>query len=200
MLGEKGDSMDFEVTLSRLTRLARLDTSVFDEVRMDPAATASSLAVAVAAAFAAGIGGWLWWVQKAEFDEGRVLFQSVFIGSLFAIGLWFLWLGAVHLLLTMVFRERADLQQLVRTMGMAAAPLGLSLFILVPGLGFGLGLASVALFFGLTNIAIQSVTTAEPAKVLTANAAGFAIWAVSLTMLVDSRTYMAPGIFITSAF
>ncbi len=192
--------MEFEVVVGRLLRLARLDTSVFDEVRMDPTATASSFLVVAAAAFAAGLGGWLWWVQEAEFDEGRVFVQSVILGSLFAIGLWIVWLFVVYVLLTQVFRERADLQQLIRTMGMAAAPLALSFLLLVPGINYGLALTSIALFFGLSTIAIQSVTTAEPAKVLLANAAGFAVWAVVLTLLVDNRTYLAPGIFITSAF
>jgi hypothetical protein len=192
--------MEFEVVVGRLLRLARLDTSVFDEVRMDPTATASSFLVVAAAAFAAGLGGWLWWIQEASFDEGRVFVQSVILGSLFAIGLWIVWLFVVYVLLTQVFRERADLQQLIRTMGMAAAPLALSFLLLIPGINFGLGLTSIALFFGLTTIAIQSVTTAEPPKVLLANAAGFAVWAVVLTLLVDNRTYLAPGIFITSAF
>jgi len=192
--------MDFEVILNRLVRLARLDTTVFDEVRMDPTATASSVVVAATATFAAGLGGWLWWLQKTEFDNGRVFVQSVVLGSVFAVGLWLVWLFVAYVLLTQVFRERADLQQLIRTMGMAAAPLGLSLLLLIPGINYGIGLTSIALFFGLTNIAIQSVTTAEPAKVLTVNAAGFAVWAIVLTLLVDSRTYLAPGIFITSAF
>jgi len=192
--------MDFQVVTSRLMRLARLDTTVFDEVRMDPTATASSFVVAAAATFAAGLGGWLWWVQKTDFDGGKVFVQSVILGSIFSVGLWIVWLFVAYVLLTQVFRERADLQQLMRTMGMAAAPLGLSLLLLIPGINFGLGLASIALFFGLSNIAIQSVTTAEPAKVLMANAAGFAVWAIVLTLLVDSRTYLAPGIFITSAF
>ena len=192
--------MDFQVVMSRLMRLARLDTTVFDEVRMDPTATASSFVVAAAATFAAGLGGWLWWIQKTDFDGGKVFVQSVILGSLFAIALWMVWLFVAYVLLTQVFRERADLQQLIRTMGMAAAPLGLSILLLIPGINFGFGLASIALFFGLTNIAIQSVTTAEPAKVLMANAAGFVIWAVILTLLVDNRTYLAPGIFITSAF
>ena len=192
--------MDFEVIISRISRLTRLDTTVFDEVRMDPTATASSFVVAAAGAFAAGLGGWLWWIQEAEFDGAKVFVQSVVLGSLFAIGLWIVWLFVAYVLLTQVFRERADLQQLIRTMGMAAAPLGLSLLLLIPGINFGIGLASIALFFGLSNIAIQSVTTAEPAKVLTANAAGFAVWAIVLTLLVDNRTYLAPGIFITTAF
>lgn len=193
--------MDFEVVVNRLLRLARLDTTVFDEVRMDPAATASSFVVAVAAMFASGLGGWFWWLQEYDRDGGEVLVQSVILGSLFAIVIWALWLAVVYVLLTQVFRERADGYQLLRTMGMAAAPLALSLLLVIPGFNFGLGLASVALFFGLTTIAIQSVTTAEPAKVLIANAVGFAVWAVVLTMLVDfeSRSYWAPGIFITHA-
>jgi hypothetical protein len=192
--------MDFEVVMSRIMRLARLDTTVFDEVRMDPTATASSFVVAAAATVAAGLGGWLWWIQKTDFDGGKVFVQSVILGSIFAVLLWVVWLFVVYVLLTQVFRERADLQQLIRTMGMAAAPLGLSILLLIPGINYGIALASIALFFGLTTIAIQSVTTAEPAKVLMANAAGFVIWAVILTLLVDNRTYLAPGIFITSAF
>jgi hypothetical protein len=192
--------MDFEVVVSRLMRLARLDTTVFDEVRMDPAATASSFFVAAAAAFAAGFGGWLAWVEKFDVDGGKVFFESTILGSIFAIGLWIVWLFVAYVLLTQVFRERADLQQLIRTMGLAAAPLGLSFFLLIPGINYGVGLTSIALFFGLTNMAIQSTTTAEPAKVLTANAAGFAVWAIVLTLMVDPGTYLAPGIFITSAF
>jgi len=192
--------MDFQVVMSRIMRLARLDTTVFDEVRMDPTATASSFVVAAAATFAAGLGGWLWWVQKLDFDEGKVFVQSVILGSIFSVGLWIVWFFVAYVLLTQVFRERADLQQLMRTMGMAAAPLGLSILLLIPGINFGLGLASIALFFGLSNIAIQSVTTADPAKVLIANAAGFTMWAVVLTLLVDGTTYLAPGIFITWAF
>lgn len=192
--------MNFDIVMGRLMRLARLDTTVFDEVRMDPAATASSFIVAVAAAFAAGFGGWLAWMQEVDFDKGRVLFQSFILGSIFAVALWLVWLGVVYVLLTTFFHERADPQQLIRTMGVAAAPLGLSFFLLIPGITFGVGLASVALFFGLTNIAIQSVTTADPAKVLIANAAGFTVWAIVLTLLVDGRTYLAPGIFITTAF
>jgi hypothetical protein len=192
--------MDFEVVVSRLLRLARLDTSVFDEVRMDPAATASSFFVVAAATFAAGIGGWLAWVEKFDADEGEVFVESAILGSLFSIGLWIVWLFVAYVLLTQVFRERADLQQLIRTMGLAAAPLGLSLLLLIPGINYGIGLTSIALFFGLTTIAIQSTTTAEPAKVLTANAAGFAVWAIVLTLMVDPGTYLAPGIFVTSAF
>lgn len=192
--------MDFEVLSARLLRLARLDTTVFDEVRMDPTATMSSFLVVVAASFAAGFGGFLWWVVQDFPDGGRVFFQSFILGSIFASGLWIVWLFVAYVLLTQVFRERADLQQLVRTMGLAAAPLAISLVMFVPGIDFGIALLSVALLFGLTTVAIQSTTTADTARVLMANSAGFAVWAIVLTLLVEDRTYLAPGIFISTPF
>jgi fructose-specific phosphotransferase system IIC component len=71
------------------------------------------------------------------------------------------WLLIVYVLLTQVFRAQADIQQLVRTMGMAAAPLAISVLMFIPVLDFGIGLASLALLFGLTTIAIQASTSAS---------------------------------------
>ena len=192
--------MDFEVLTARLMRLARLDTSVFDEVRMDPTATMTSFVVVVGASFAAGFGGFLWWLVQDFEDSGKVFFQSFILGSIFASGLWIVWLFVAYVMLTQVFRERADLQQLVRTMGMAAAPLALSILMFIPGIDFGIGLVSVALLFGLTHVAIQTATTADTARVLAANAAGFAVWAAVLALLVGDTTYLAPGIFISNPY
>jgi hypothetical protein len=192
--------MDFEVLSARLLRLVRLDTSVFDEVRMDPTATTSSFIVVIAASFTAGFGGFLWWLVQDIPNSGRVFFQSFILGSLLASGLWIAWLLVTYVLLTQVFRERADLQQLIRTMGLAAVPLALSILMFVPGIGFGIGLVSVALLFGLTTVAIQAVTTADTARVLVANTAGFTVWAVVLTLLVDQTTYLAPGVFISTPY
>ena len=86
---------------------------------------------------------------------------------------------------------------MLRTMGMAAAPLALSIGIFIPGISFGVGLASVALFFGLTTIAIQAaVPNASAARVLVANLAGFALWAIVGGLLVTSGDGLAPGIFL----
>jgi hypothetical protein len=82
---------------------------------------------------------------------------------------------------------------------MAAAPLALSVFLFIPGIDFGVGLASVALLFGLTTIAIQAVTPANPARVLVANLGGFALWAIVLGLLVTSDSFLAPGIFLLDA-
>ncbi len=192
--------MDLELLTRRLLRIARLDTTVFDEVRMDPTATTSSFLVMVVATYMAGLGGFLGWVRQ-DFPNGlRVFVQSFILGSAFSVGLWLVWLLVTYVILTQVSRERSDVTQLLRTMGMAGAPLGLSIFLFIPGIDFGIGLISVALLFGLTNIAIQATTTAHATRVLVANTVGFAVWAVVLTLLVDATTYLAPGIFVTNPF
>ena len=190
---------NYQALTARLMRLVKLDTSVFDEVRLDASATLPSVAVAVVATFLAGLGGWLWWIMQDFGDSGKVLMQSFILGSIFSVALWVVWLLIVYVLLTQVFRAQADIQQLVRTMGMAAAPLALSVLMFIPALDFGIGLASLALFFGLTTFAIQASTSASAGQVLVCNAAGFAIWAIVLALLVGSDSFFAPGLFLLDA-
>ena len=182
-----------------LRRLIALDTKVFDDVKNSPNATIPAVIVAAAATFIAGIGGWLWWIVRDYGHAGDVLFKSAVLGSLFSIALWALWLGLVYVMLSQVFRERVYLEQLLRVMGLAATPLALMGLMFIPGLDFGIALASIGLLFGLTGIAIQSVTTADPARVLVSNLVGFTVWSCALTLLVSSSNAYAPGIFLFNA-
>jgi hypothetical protein len=188
--------MDYTAMMDRLLRLIRLDTTVFGEVRSDPAATLPAVAVLALSTFLAGIGGWLWWIVQDFGDSGELFFKSAVLGSLFSIALWIVWLLVAWVILTQVFREEADWQQMLRTMGLAGAPLALSALLFIPGVDIGVGLASIALFFGLTTIAIQAVTPANPARVLVANLAGFAVWSIILGLLVTSDNVFAPGVFV----
>ena len=195
----RGSQLDFAVLSDRLQRLVRLDTSVFDEVRHDASATVPAVLVATVSTLLAGVGGWLWWLLQDYPDSGKVLVQSVILGTVFSVALWIVWLLVAWVILTQLFREEADWQQILRTMGMAAIPLALSVAMFIPGIDLGVGLASIALFFGLTTIAIQSTTTANPAHVLVANLAGFAVWAIVLGLLVTSTNFLAPGVFLFDA-
>ena len=191
--------LDIGILIDRLQRLFRLDTSVFDEVRQDPTATVPAFLVAAVSTFLAGLGGWLWWFIQDFDDPGRVFLLSTIVGSFLSMAFWIVWLAVAWVILTQFFHEEADWQQMLRTMGMAAAPLALSVLMFIPGIDLGVALASVALFFGLTTIAIQAVTPASPARVLVANFAGFAIWATVLGLLATSDTPLAPGIFLIDA-
>ena len=184
-----------------LRRLANLDLRVFDEIRTNPTATIPGLLIATTAIFLSGLGGWLWWVVEGYPRSEDILVSSTLLGSLLAVALWVIgWLGVVYVMLTQIFRERAYVEQLLRVMGLAAAPLGLMVFMFVPGLSLAIGLASLALAFGLTDIAINSVTTANPARVLVANLTGFFVWCALLTLLASASASNlephAPGIFL----
>jgi hypothetical protein len=189
--------IDVNSIIQRLRRLATLDTSVFDEVRDDASATIPAALVVVVATFLTGIGGWLWYqMQDYNPETGKFLMKSAVIGSVLAIVLWAVWVGITYVMLSQIFRARADVNQLIRVMGFAAAPLALGLLMFIPGLDYGIGLTSLAVTFGLTQIAVQCATDASPGRALAANAAGFAVWAIVLELFVTSSSPYAPGIFV----
>ena len=192
--------MDTEEVLAWLRRLVYLDFGVFDEVRSNPSATISGVVIVLVATFIAGLGGWLWWVVEDFGDSKDIFIHSAIIGTLIAVVLWGLvWLGIVYVLLTQVFRARAYVEQLLRVMGLAAAPLALMGLTFIPGLSLGVGLAALGLTFGLTTLAIKSATTADYAQVLAANFLGFCVWTAALSLLAASAQPHAPGVFLHNA-
>lgn len=196
--------MDVRQVTTWLRRLIN-DTRVFEDVRNNPTATIPSFLIVILATFLAGLGGWLWWMLQDFGGNSDIFVHSAVIGSLLAIFFWGIWLIVVYVMLTQIFRQRAYLEQLLRVMGLATAPLALMglMFIPLPFLAFAIGLASLALVFGLTCVAISTVSTATPSQVLLSNLAGFFVWAVALTLLASGsgieRQPHAPGIFLYHA-
>lgn len=190
-------SLDFQAVIAWLTRLANLDMRVFDDVRTNPTATLPGVLIATFSMLLAGIGGWLWWMLNDYPASDDILIHSAIIGSVLAIVLWgFIWLLIVYVMLTQVFRERAYVEQLLRVMGLAAAPMSLMGFMFIPGLSLAVGLASLALTVSLTNVAIRSVTTADPGRVMAANLLGFFVWCAALSLLSTAVEPHAPGVFL----
>lgn len=189
-----------QTILGWLQRLLTLDTSVFDDIRGNPTSTIPAVVVVSASVLLSGIGGWLWWMFQDYPESGDIFLKSALLGSLLAIALWHIaWLGIVYLLLTQFFRERVFLEQLLRVMGVAMAPLALTVLMWVPEVSLAVAIAAIVLTFGLASIAIQRVTTADPARVLVANLAGFLVWSVVLTLMVSENNQNAPGIFLFNA-
>jgi hypothetical protein len=196
--------LDLQVVVTWLKRLANLDMGVFDEVRNNPGATIPGVLVATVAMLIAGVGGWLWWVVKdypAQDDSPLpatdVLVHSGLIGAALATVLWgFIWLLIAYVMLTQVFRARAYVEQLLRVMGLAAAPMALMGLMFIPGVSLAIGVTALALTVALTNIAIKSVTTADNAQVLAANLFGFFVWCAALTLLASAVEPHAPGVFL----
>lgn len=193
---ERAGGMDVNSLMQRLRRLAMLDTTVFDEVRGDPNSTIPAVVVAVLSTLCAGLGGWLWWLFTDFPDSGKVFIQSTILGTILSVILWGVWVGITYVMLTQVFRARADINELVRVMGFATAPLALTILMFIPGLDFGIALAATALFFATTVLAVETATDAPAGRALVATAAGFAVWAIVLGLLTTRSHSWAPGIFV----
>jgi hypothetical protein len=196
MQPQPASAIDFNVLIQRIRRLLTLDTSVFEEVRTDRSATIPAIVVAAAATLLFGLGGWLWWVLQDIPDSGDIFIKSVILGSIAAIVLWGISVAVTYVVLTQLVRARVDVNELVRVMGFAAAPLGVGVLMFIPAIEFGVALTAVALFFGATVIAVQTATDAAPGRVLAACGAGFLVWAVVLGLLVGDENAYAPGIFV----
>ncbi len=195
---QQAGGMDVNSLVQRLRRLAMLDTTVFDEVKSDTNSTLPAIVVVAVATLLSGIGGWLWSIsQSFHPSSGEFFLKSAILGAVLTIIVWAIgWLGVTYVMLTQVFRARADIGELLRVMGFAAAPLAIGVAMVVPGLDYGIGLAALGLTFGTTQIALQSATDAPAGKALIANAAGFAVWVIVVQLFVGTTNTYAPGVFI----
>ena len=113
--------------LERVIRAARLDASLYEEVEADPSSMGQATVIVVLASIAGGIG-----TAGIEGQPGFVLGLVVNL-----IG-WYVWAFLTYFIGTRLLPQpttQADLGQLLRTLGFAAAPLLLRVFGIIPGIG-----------------------------------------------------------------
>lgn len=113
----------------RVLGAARLDAAIYEEVEADSGALGQALAVVVLAAVSSGIG-----TSIGAHGEGT----SVLGGVLFSLIAWFVWALVTYLVGTRILptpQTEADLGQLLRTIGFAAAPGLLGVLGALPGVG-----------------------------------------------------------------
>jgi len=186
-------------TLRRLRRLATLDLRVPDEVRIDPTAMLPALVIAVVSIAMLGLGGWLWWFTSGLANLGPVFFKSVVLGTAFASAAWIVWLIVAYMVLSRLARTALDVSALLRTAGFACAPLSLALLMVVRPIAFGIGLTAIAAWVALTHVALQRAAGRVGGEVLAANLAGFAAWAVIMSLLASATNQTAPGPFLAES-
>ena len=191
--------MDPNAILNKILRLARLDTTVFDEVRDDANELVPALIVAGVSALLAGLGATLWflflWDDRLHPDG--IWLNTFILGGIFLAALYAVWVLITYVVIVQVYKASADLQSLLRTMGYAAAPLALSLLMFIPVLWPVFAIVPLALVFVMTIYATQSVTNADSTQVVMANLAGFAVMVLVLSIVAfssdDSR--IGAGLF-----
>ena len=187
--------MLFEFGTERLSRILRLDASVFAELRADSSATPFSLAVAAAAIFLMGLGGYLWVAIEFE-PEGEVFWKSVLAGGLIAFIAWLGWMVAAYFVLANVYREAVRPDEVIRIGGAAAAPLALSFFMFIPGINFGVAVLSVVLWAVYTVLALSAGLGIAVQRAAVASLAGFALWMLVMPLIVSADNPLGPGLLL----
>lgn len=98
----------------RIIRAAKLDVSLYEEVEADRSAMGQAMGVVVLSAVAAGIG-----------SIGTTGVAGIFIGTLAALVGWYVWAYITYYIGTKLLPEpqtKADLGELLRTIGFASSP------------------------------------------------------------------------------
>ena len=190
--------MDPNAILDRVMRLARLDTTVFDEVKDDLNETVPAVAIVAISSLIAGIGVWLWLLIEAptgaDVDFGSVLVNVLLLGTIFSVVLWAAWVAVTYVVLVQVYKESVDFQTLLRPMGYAAIPLVIMVFLLLSGIALAIGVVAMALWFVFAIYATQAASNASSDRVVIAALAGFAVYCVVMSFLAN-QTGMTTGIF-----
>jgi hypothetical protein len=180
--------VDFNVVLNRLMRLARLDTTVFDEVRDDQNELIPAVIVAVVCSFLAGLGAFLCSSIVPSIDLDDAFLDQLILGSIFLAVMYGVAALIVYVVLAQLYKVQVDLYAIVRTMGYAALPLALSLLMFIPGIFPVFALVPLALLFVMMIYAVQSATGADSQQVVISVLVGFTVMVLVLGFIATSTS------------
>ncbi|MBK9342218.1 MAG: hypothetical protein IPN07_04035 [Dehalococcoidia bacterium] len=116
--------MDPNLILNKILRLARLDTTVFDEVRDDANELIPAMIVAGVSALLAGLGATLFYEFNFDYGPEKPWLNTFILGGVFMAALYLVWVLIAYVIIVQVYKASADLQSLLRTMGYAARAAG----------------------------------------------------------------------------
>jgi len=183
-----------------LLRLARLDLAVLAEVSTQPAATVPCLATVVMASFLCGLGSWLFWAFQMDGQRGEAFIRTLVMGSLLQVGAWSLWVYLAYQVLTLGYGIAVPFYGLARAMGLAFAPMALTVLMALAPLAIPLAVIPLVATVLLSQGAIEAVSGAGTPRSLVANVVGFSGFALTLGILANVAEVggiggTAPGLF-----
>lgn len=197
--GTQEATLDPNLILNRVMRLARLDTTVFDEVRDDQRETLPAVIVAVIAAFLAGLGAFLWSQVVPDGNPEDAFVNQFILGSIFLAVMYGVAALVAYVVLAQMYKVQADLQAIIRTMGYAAIPLAASVLMLLPIVFPVFAIVPMAALFVMMIYALQSATGADSNQVVMSALIGFAVMVLVCGLIAVSTDFgkapMGAGIF-----
>ena len=135
----------FDLIFQRAMRMVKFDNTVYREIKDDPEATNQAGAIVLAVSLVAAIGSLFG-------PKGFLVFLFSFV---FAVLGWLLWSWVTMFVGTRLFGGQADFWQMARVLGYARIPSILSVFALIPCVGWLLSLAGGILSLVLGVVAIR---------------------------------------------
>lgn len=147
----------FDQIVQRITRLAKMDFTVFTELEQDQNANNEAMVVVGVTAFLAALGSLI--------AGGGILGFLAQILSIFLFG-WLLWSFVTMFVGTRLFAGEADFWEMARTLSYALIPLALGLLSFIPCLGAFIGLIGWLLSLVLGFLAIREALDLPTDKAL----------------------------------
>ena len=111
---------------NRIIRAAKLDANLYEEVEADTGAMGQAMGVVVLSSIAGGVGS----IAKGGFG-------GILMGTIFALVGWYIWAYLTYFIGTKFLPEpetKADLGELLRTIGFSSSPGLIRVFGIIPGL------------------------------------------------------------------
>lgn len=111
----------------RIILAAKLNAALYEEVEADKGAMRQAMGVVVLSSIAAGVG-----------SIGAGGFGGILIGIIASLGGWYIWAYLTYFIGTKILPEpqtKADLGELLRTIGFSSSPGLIRVFGIIPGLG-----------------------------------------------------------------
>jgi hypothetical protein len=111
----------------RIILSAMLNATLYEEVEADKGAMLQAMGVVVLSSIAAGVG-----------SIGAGGFGGILIGMIASLGGWYIWAYLTYFLGTKILPEpqtKAELGELLRTIGFSSSPGLIRVFGIIPGLG-----------------------------------------------------------------
>ena len=158
----------------RIIRAAKLDAQLYEEVEADTGAMRQAMGVVVLSSMAAGVG------SVASGGLGRIL-----VGTIAALIGWYVWAYLTYFIGTKFLPEpqtKADLGELLRTIGFSSSPGLIRVFGIIPGLAEPLVLvASIWMLVAMVIAVRQALDYESTPRAVAVCAIG---WIVQLILVL----------------
>ena len=163
--------------IDRMIRAARLDVTLYEEVEADRTATPQAMQAVVLSSIAAGLG---------NIAFGGIF--GLFIGIIAALLGWYIWAFVTYYVGTKLLPEpqtKADLGELLRTIGFSSSPGVLRIAGIVPVLGWIISFAASIWMLVAMIIAVrQALDYTSTGRAIAVCVIGFIAYIIVFSIIV----------------